>query len=412
MKSNKLSLSIFFLIFSFIYLPAMERSDSGDIDMIIESSNDFDDLGDSPERELFSIEQVGTNFTFISEKTNYNFIYDRFQEKYFLRKEYTGIDLDSNKMLLKQLLKLDLKKFCENLESFVLSAFSFHDFSSAQPGRSLFFFFTGLLSSLKDHEDFEISVVSEFDEDETSFSSFFVIRYKQTPIVKISIKGVDEGTFSDEDIRESFFRSDGSSGCSEIKIFYHKKQIKYEYYGDIPNDTSLVIRDINYSDLFFDLPQNFINKITEENYIKNLWSFYGFLVEDKINSEKDFHLFILGLLANTRNIKNLLSNTERGHGRPDIIFKTGELGSLVKYVIELKASRKEHRAKSLVSAGMKQAGEQRYDQTASRGPQQAKTINIIVLSICLENGNVFYDDDVVGSIDPTGLEILPFPPSD
>lgn len=416
MRNNKLFLSLFFLIFSFFYLSAMDRfsSDSSSeegrsyghpTELPVEPRTPTQKLrrprrrqpkphDSSQNSNLYKINDVSDKlffYSFSNGKEVYKFSRKEASDFYFLEKEITGIDIDNQAMLLNQLLSLDLEAFSKNLEKFVLSAFSYHDFSSKEPGRSLYFFFTGLLSILQDCDNFKIKVNTWLDETK-NFNSIFTMQYNEIPFVKIIIKGVDEGNFSIEKNRSSIFSLDRNLEYSEIKIYYHKKKIVSTVKKKAGVELGFT-RDV-FDKLNLDFPESFISKITERSYIKKLWRYYfndRSNTLGKIASEKDFHMFILGLIANTSGIKSLSSNVERGHGRPDIIFKIDKIAGLTKYIIELKASRNRKAAKSLVSDGMLQIFNQGYAQTPSTGPLRATINTSIVLSFYFRSARIYAD---------------------
>lgn len=381
MKKNQIFLFILSLGSLCFHSFAMERSS-------------ITDNSDSNLKEVYGLpfsfsSDLQYPYVFSNGEQTLKFFKSFSSDKFYLDEEIVGVDLESQSALLNTLLVGDLKDFIEGLNKFILSGFSYHDFSSNQPGRSLYFFFMGLFSPLKDFDRFKVEVKTEFDKDNNSFISKFKIFIDNRLYRIINIHGLDEGAFLDKQTnwnygQELYFEDyTDFVGASKIDIFYYKKRMlcavkKLEDYS-----LSLNLE----RDFVFNSPKDFIDIICGRKYISNLW--LSFLSPEKISSEKDFHLFLLGIIANTFGIKNLSSNVERGHGRPDVIFKMGLPGKLEKYIIELKASKKDENAKNLAEAAITQVESQDYLQTPSRGRALAKKIHLIGLSICLDNGNIY-----------------------
>lgn len=76
--------------------------------------------------------------------------------------------------------------------------------------------------------------------------------------------------------------------------------------------------------------------------------------------EAVFHAFVLGLLANLRNVYEIRSNVEAGYGRADILMipKTGSYS--IGYIIEFKSVKKEGDGVKAASDGLAQIQEKKY----------------------------------------------------
>jgi len=76
--------------------------------------------------------------------------------------------------------------------------------------------------------------------------------------------------------------------------------------------------------------------------------------------EAVFHAFVLGLLANLRNVYEIRSNVEAGYGRADILMipKTGTYS--IGYIIECKSVKKEGDGEKAAADGLAQIREKEY----------------------------------------------------
>ncbi|MBD3273618.1 hypothetical protein GF385_04695 [Candidatus Dependentiae bacterium] len=235
-------------------------------------------------------------------------------------------------LLLPDLLNLNLDEFKVKFKRFALSRISFYDFNKEQPGRSLYFFFAGLLSVLKG-SDYSVKIRNE--NIEKSLYSIFYIYKNEKLFLKIHIKGVTKEVALSKDfaIHADEFLNDIDEDVSFIKILYNKHNILIESYKKNPLKDK---REIPFLFKNFDLFRRSFKKVVKDKkYLNGLWKNYKKPLS--FSSEMDFHLFLYGMINNVNNLDYLNSNVERGRGRLDIMTKyKNKEGKLVKYVIELK----------------------------------------------------------------------------
>jgi hypothetical protein len=238
-------------------------------------------------------------------------------------------------ILLPDLLNLNLESFCKKFKDFLVSHISFYDFNSEKPGSSLYFFFTGLLSTLKGVEGIGVRV-----ENLDSNSYIFDLLKNGQSFLKIYIKGVSKEEIENKRLfankSRKFLKISNEEDCSVVKIIYNKHRIKTSYKvkdQDIQCNINKCLFDS------FEQTRIFLSTIfLQEGFVKDLWSFYG--DPETFDSEQDFHLFLYGIIANTNKLSVLNSNIERGAGRLDIMVKYSKITDrkieVIKYVIELK----------------------------------------------------------------------------
>ena len=304
-------------------------------------------------------------------------------------------------LLLPDLLNLNLEVFSDKFKKFALSRISFHDFSS-KPGRSFYFFFAGLLSVLKDRADFYVNIetIPSNDSFDSVFSIYKGIRTNRIEdklgspkrlFLKIYIKGVSKEAALAQNFKFNtnlFLADTNQDHCSSIKIFYNKHNIAIKPY--IKEELGKVVEVPLFND--FDLFRRFFKEKTGEGgrYLGDLWSFYANSEEFRL--EKDFHLFILGLIANVNNLDYLNSNVERGSGRLDIMVKyTNDFNQLVKYVIELKRSKtsRDYLDALKVEAAFDQINNRRYG-LATPSTLSADKIVVAAIDLNLRNKKITF----------------------
>ncbi|MBU4270012.1 PD-(D/E)XK nuclease domain-containing protein [Candidatus Dependentiae bacterium] len=237
------------------------------------------------------------------------------------------IEIDLKEDFLARSFDKGLDKFCESLEQFVWDHFSYYDFSDSNDKilakeRSIIFFLLGFFSGL-DERKYVISVEN----------NNILIKKDGEIILGLIIKGTDNNV---EDIEklQSFCNIDMSLGYKQIAIVCSGKKIKCNNFGPILSN-GIESNDFK----LFESPEEVVAFFKNNNW------FERFKEQISFELEKDFHTFILGLLANTKKISDLRSNNENANGRPDISIKTIEIqqfGLLKiqilfnKYIFELK----------------------------------------------------------------------------
>jgi hypothetical protein len=89
------------------------------------------------------------------------------------------------------------------------------------------------------------------------------------------------------------------------------------------------------------------------------------------SQERDYHIFVLGLLSGYEDIRyhKPLSNRESGDGRYDIMFERAAYS----IIFEFKAVKKEDDLEIAVINGLKQIDEKRYFAEVPRNKQVIKT---------------------------------------
>ena len=76
--------------------------------------------------------------------------------------------------------------------------------------------------------------------------------------------------------------------------------------------------------------------------------------------EAVFHAFVLGLLANLRNVYEIRSNVEAGYGRADILMIPKTRTYSIGYIIEFKSVKREEDEDKASTAGLVQIKDNEY----------------------------------------------------
>jgi hypothetical protein len=250
-------------------------------------------------------------------------------------------------ILLPDLLNLNFEDFSNKLSQFARSRISFHDFNSRQPGRSLYFLFAGLLSVLKNSDEFDVKIHSPYYTKGAFSSTFFIYKKNESDekelFLKIYLKGssLKEPSLSELEEEGSKFLSKDKDDCSYIRIFYKKNKILTNFKKKLNQDLIDNFDDLLFDD--FDLFTQFFSFVLNESnglYVKDLFNDYRVSDDSplaRIYNEMDLHLFTYGMISNVKNLTVLNSNVERGGGRLDILVKYRDKENrLIKYVVELK----------------------------------------------------------------------------
>jgi hypothetical protein len=257
-------------------------------------------------------------------------------EQYIWEKTTDGYSLNhiknysQEKFLLEYLVSLDLEAFCKTLEKFILKHISFHDFSKKNTSQDLPFFILGLLSLLGEEYSVEADKLGTSSQiGENIFYSFIVKKGGET-FLTIRTKTVKEESFFVEDQREFLNEFDQEL---TVNIVSSGKNIFYKYNSFSGSENSE--NKIN----LFESPREFLRSL-DQQYINNYFNNKDNKINLKFSSERDFHNFVMGLLANTKQLTYLSSNREAGIGRPDIVFKTNK--NREKYILEFKYGTKKN----------------------------------------------------------------------